>query len=332
LDRRTPIAALACSLLLILSARASAQVDVPARPKITTASAVRVRTAPEVGAGEVTRLKLGTVVSAESRTGEQSEIGGKRDYWYRVGLPGGGSGWVFGRLLADYDPARRSEIVGRVIAERLKAETMSFDDGADLYEFVSAALAEAAGPQARGELELARLRALGLAVSQMPDEVGQMSQPQRDFHKAHKGEIYHHEFAGGWAVNPEAYWGLETKYRGTEVGDRIAWEAAQALAQGECESDEVCQFLGVHGTDGRYLGLYPKGAHAGEALQNIAAALTSTELDASLKGTGGDVYAAQERTALKKALTELRAAVSKADGPEKAAVLKRLDQLSPRVP
>jgi hypothetical protein len=57
------------------------------RPKITTVSAMRVRRAPQVAAEEVTRLKLGTVVSAVARSPGQDTVGGKTDYWYRVGLP-----------------------------------------------------------------------------------------------------------------------------------------------------------------------------------------------------------------------------------------------------
>ena len=320
-----------CCLLILLGARADAQEGAPggARQKITTASAVRARTAPEVGAQEVVRLKLGTVVSADARSDAQAEIGGKKDYWYRVALPAGGSGWVFGGLLADYDPAAHRQVARRIIAERLKAETMTFDDGADLYAFVSDALADAAGPQEKGELELARLLALGLAVAQLPAEPGQMSPAQRDFHGAHKREIYHHEFAGGWAVNPEAFWALEARHRGTEAGDRIAWAAAQALRQGECEGDEDCDFLSAQETQGKYLGLYPKGAHAQEALGNIAQALSAPGVEESLRRKGGDQYVAQARAALKKALAELRAAVAKADGAEKAAILRRLDQLAP---
>ncbi|HYP52431.1 MAG TPA: SH3 domain-containing protein, partial [Pyrinomonadaceae bacterium] len=109
-----------------------------ARPKMTTASAVRARTEPHASAPEVTRLKLGTLINAVARTAEQAEVGGRKDYWFRVELPGGGSAWVFGALLADYDPARKSDIVRRVIDERLKVESMSFEDGVDFYNFVSA--------------------------------------------------------------------------------------------------------------------------------------------------------------------------------------------------
>lgn len=298
-----------------------------ARAKIVRVSAVRARSAPQVGAQEVTRLKLGTVLSASARSAEQAEVGAKTDYWYRVELPGGGRGWVFGGLLADYDPARRDEAVRGIVEERLKTETMSADDALDFYNFVEGALAGAGGAL-KGELELARLHALGRAVGAMGETMdGKPTNP--DFVKAHQRELYHHEFAGGWAVEPERFWELEARYRATPLGDRIAWDASQALYQGECESDEVCQFIGLQGTEGRYLGLYPKGAHASEALQNLQRALESQELDASLKSKNPDKYAAQERASLRKALSELRASALKTDAPEKAAVLQRLNTLLP---
>lgn len=320
----------ACCLFVALAAPARAQ-EVSlggARQKITTASAVRARTAPDTTADEVTRLKLGTVLSADARSAEETEVGSRKDYWYRVALPGGRQGWVFGGLLIDYDPARREEIVRRIVGERSKAESMSFDDGVDFYDFVEGVLAGAGGA-ARGELELARLHAVNFAAGAMgTDDKGRPTKPE--FQKAHEREIYYHELAGEWAVKSEAFWELEKKYRGTPLGDRIAWDAANALYPGECESDEVCQFLRLQDTQGQYLGLYPKGAHAAEALQNIKEALASQELDASLKNKSNEQYARQEREALQKALAELRAAVSKAEAPEKAEVLRRLEQLSPR--
>lgn len=331
MSRPTKLSTLAVfSLLIIFGVNASAQ-EVSlggARPKITNASSVRARTAPETGAAEVTRLKLGTVLSADARTAEQMEVGSKKDYWYRVALPGGQQGWVFGALLADYDPARRDETVRRIIEERLSVEEMNAADSLDLYNFVEGALAEARGA-ARGEYERERLQALNRAVGAMgTDEKGRLT--NAEFQKAHEREIYYHELAGGWGVKPEAFWELETKHHGTPLGDRIAWDAANALYPGECESDEVCQFLRLQDTEGRYLNLYPTGTHAAEVLQNLKEALASQQLDDSLKNKGGDRYVREEQEALRKALAETRAAVSKATAPEKTDILRRLEQLSTR--
>jgi len=297
--------------------------------KITAASNVRARSGPQTSAPEVTRLKLGTVVGAVARSPEEAEIGGRRGHWFLVNLPGGGTGWVFGGLLADYDPARRREIVRRIVEERLKAETMTFDEGTDLYNFASSVVAEAASADERARLELLRLRALDRSVRPVPYEERERA-PYRDWLKAHEREIVFHELAGNFQISSEALWELEKKHRAAgKAADEIAWAAAENPTLGECEGDAVCDFLRTADTDGRYLGLYPNGAHAAEALERIEAVLAPAELRTRANSRGGDEYQAEEREAIRKAVAALRLAVSKASAPRKAAVLRRLDQLLP---
>src|ERR1044072_5914150 len=103
---------LVLTLALFAFARAgiaSAQTDEikleAAQPKITTVSAMRARKAPQVATDEIMRLKLGTVVSAVARSANQDTIGGKTDYWYRVTLPDGVTGWLFGGVVLACDCA-----------------------------------------------------------------------------------------------------------------------------------------------------------------------------------------------------------------------------------
>lgn len=328
----TPLSLAAVCLLAALSLAAPAAAQEVSlggeRQKITTASNVRVRTGPETAAQEVTRLKFGTVVTASARTAEQVELAGKREHWYKVALPAGESGWVFGGFLADYDAARGAEVTRQLIAERLKAETMTFNDGVDLYDFVSARIAETKDAGARGELELQKLLALGRAAGSVaPDE--RERSPYREFLKSHEQELYFHELAGAIAVRSDLFWALERKYHGTPAGERIAWEAAENLTPGECESDEVCQLFRLHETHGLYLGLYPTGAHAAEALGYYETALSSEQVGELLRGRGGDKYVVEQRAELRKILPEVRARVSKTNDPRKAAILKRLDSLAP---
>jgi uncharacterized protein YgiM (DUF1202 family) len=327
----TPISPAALCLLAALAAASAPAQEVPlggARQKITVASNVRVRTGPDVAAQEVARLKFGTVLTASARTAEQVEIAGKREHWYKVASPAGEAGWVFGGFLADYDAARGAEIARRIIAERLKAETMTFNEGVDLYNYVTARISEAKEGEGRGELELQRLLALGRAVGPIqPDE--RERPPYRDFLKAHERELYFHELAGGMAVRSEIFWALEREYHGTAVGERIAWEAAENLEPGECESDEVCQFIRLHETHGRYLSLYPDGPRAAEVLGSYETALDSEQVRETLRGRGGDEYVVEARAMLRKALAELRARLAKTSAPQKAAVLRRLDSLAP---
>src|SRR5687768_497353 len=86
-----------------------------AQSKITTVSAMRMRKTPHVNAEEVTRLKLGTVVNAIARSVNQDTISNKTDYWYRVNLQNGQSGWLFGGLLRDYAAAQRPQLLREII-------------------------------------------------------------------------------------------------------------------------------------------------------------------------------------------------------------------------
>jgi hypothetical protein len=329
MNRRTTTVSVAiCCLTITLAVSVCAQ-EVKlsaAQSKITTASAVRVRIGPEVAAEEITRLKLGTVVSAVARTAEDSEIGGKKDYWYRINLPGAQSGWIFGGLLKDYSTARREETFREIIGERLKAESMSFDDGIDLYNFASNAVVQTKSLKLKGEFELLKLLALSRSLNGIPFDKRERA-PYRDWLRAHEPETVYSEPSGDWLVRSELFWNLERKYHGVPIAERIAWEAAQNPLPGECESDEVCQFLYVNVTEGQYLRLYPNGAHAGEALKNLEEALASEELASTLKSKSRDNYAVMQREDLIKALAGLRLTLSKSSSPENTALLKKLNQL-----
>ena len=114
--------------MLILSARQDeVKLDV-GQAKITIVSAMRARRAPQTSAEEVTRLKLGTVVNPVARSANQETINGKTDYWYRVNLPNGETGWLFGGLLLDYNTGQRNELLRQIIEARLKAENTDFAD------------------------------------------------------------------------------------------------------------------------------------------------------------------------------------------------------------
>ena len=89
--------------------------------------------------------------------------------------------------------------------------------------------------------------------------------------------------------------------------------------------DEVCEFFLSEG-EIRYLSLYPTGAHAAEALKNLAEALTDQVITFA-NDKGGDKYAVEQRTDLKKLLTSLRLAVSKTATPEKNEVVKKLERI-----
>jgi hypothetical protein len=291
--------------------------------RITTVSAMRARKAPQVTAEEVVRLKLGTVVNAVARSTNQDTIGGKTDYWYRVDLPNGQSGWLFGGLLLDYSASKRQELMRQIIEARLKAENTEFADRQEIYNLAVSSLNEAKDINARAEFELLKTLALANWAQSVPYENDKP--PYREWVKAHAAEVVSNEFAGGYQMRADVLWNLEKKYHTLPIAERIAWEASQMLPPSDCESDEVCDFFLSEG-EIKYLSLYPAGAHAPEALKNITEALTD-EVIKFANDKGGDKYAAEQRTELKKLLASLRIAIAKTSAPEKNELMKKLERI-----
>ena len=293
------------------------------QPKITTVAAMRVRKAPQVTAEEVQRLKLATVVNAIARSSNQDTIGGKTDYWYRVNLPNGETGWLFGGLLLDYNPRQRHELLRQIIEARLKAENTEFPDRQETYNLAVNSISEVKDVNTRAEFELLRLLALANWAETVPAHLAHQS-PNREWLKTHNAEVMLNEFAGIYNLRSEMLWNLETKYHDLPIADRIAWEAAQNPQPSDCEGDEVCGFFRGAG-EIKYLELHPTGSHAVEALRNLTESLTEQVISAA-NSKGGDTYA-EDRTALIKMLTSLRLAAAKTNAAEKAELLKKLEKI-----
>ena len=131
--------------------------------KITTVSAMRARKSPQVSGEEVVRLKLGTVVNAIARSANQDTVASKTDYWYRVTLPNGDTGWLFGGLLLDYNASKRHELIRQIIEARLKVENTDFADRQEIYNLAASSVPEAKDVSTRAEFEL--LKTLAVANS-----------------------------------------------------------------------------------------------------------------------------------------------------------------------
>jgi hypothetical protein len=309
---------------LLLAQTAEIKLDA-VQPRITSVSAMRVRRAPQVTAEEIVRLKLGTVVNAVARSTNQDTIGGKTDYWYRVGLPGGETGWLFGGLLLDYSAGQRQQVLRQIIEARLKAENTDFADRQEIYNLAASAITEAKDVGTRAEFELLKVLATANSALAIPFE-GTNKSPYREWLKAHAGELEYNEFAGGHQLRAEVLWNLERKHHTLPIADRIAWEAAEMLPPSDCEGDEVCHVFLYEG-EIKYLSLHPAGTHAAEALKNLTELLTD-EVIRFTNGKGGDKYAVEQRSDLRKLLTSLRLVVAKTSTPEKAELVKRLERVT----
>jgi hypothetical protein len=294
--------------------------------KITTVSAMRVRRAPQAGAEEVVRLKLGTVVDAFARSADKDTVGGKTDYWYRVNLPNTETGWLFGGLLLDYNPRERTQLVRQIIEARLKAENTDFADRRELYNLAASSITEARDVNTRAEFELLKLLALANWATTVSNS-GDDKSRYREWLKAHGAEVIQNEFAGGYNLRTGVLWNLEKKYHALPIAERIAWAAVQNPEPSDCEGDEVCYFFRFSGAI-RYLGLHPNGAHASQALKDLTELLTDDVIKTA-NAKGGDQYDVEARRDLRKLLASLRLALAKVSAPEKFELLKKLQRVTP---
>ena len=325
---RSVIFAISLLTLLYVSPLVSQEGEIKldsAQEKITTVSAMRVRKAPQITADEVRRLKLGTVVSASARSTQQETISGKTDYWYRVNLANGETGWLFGGLLLDYNAQQRTDLLRQIVEARLKAENTEFADRQEIYELAARAISETTNTNTRAEFELLKLLALANWAASFPNHLSDKS-PYREWLKTHNAQVILNEFAGSYNLRTELLWNLERKYHSLPIADRIAWEAAQNPRPSDCEGDEVCHLFLYEG-EIKYLSVHPNGTHATEAIKNLTAALTD-EVIRRANDKGGDQYAVEERTQLRKLFVSLRLAIAKTSVAEKTELLKRLNRVA----
>jgi hypothetical protein len=328
-------AAAGASLRLILAAAALAFAFAPharagqaAPQRITTASNVRLRGAPDTGSEEVGRLQLGTVVEELERSQEKAKVGDAEDFWHMVAVPGGARGWVFGGLTAPFDPARREEIYTRLASERADKADATFADSSELVRFAERAAKEVAGREARAVLEFARLRALAQSVKFLASGE-QQSEAYKQWAAEHESEIVYSEPSGEWYVRAELLWDLQAKYKDLPLAERVAWEAAQTPLPGECEGDLTCNLYYMTMTTGRYLKLYPRGAHSADALKSLGEMLDAVVEDMRSDNPVHEVPSGEDAD-FSKSLAELRAQLTPAGTPEAARLLKQLDAIERR--
>jgi hypothetical protein len=196
--------------------------------------------------------------------------------------------------------------------------------------FLDRATGEVKSRNALAELELARLVALARSLAAVPFEQLN-SRPFKSWTDEREKEIVYSEPAGQWYVNSNAFWSLQSKYGDLPLAERIAWEASQTPLPGECEGYLPCYIYRETETSGRYLKLYPRGAHADAALAELAESLGYITED--LRGSN-PVYEVprEDRASFRKSVAALRAQLALVPAAKKARVLGHLDAIAKRFP
>ena len=323
------------ALLLFIAAHAAAASpasfrQAPARKLIVTAAGARLRERPETAAAETGRLTLGAVVDELERSAEKSKVGSSEEFWHLVSAPGGARGWVFGGLVSPFDASRRDAVYLKLTGERLANSAATFADLSELVRFLDRATREVKGRDMLVELELARLVALARALAAMPFE-HLSEQPYKSWTDEREKEVVYSEPAGQWYVRSELFWNLQRKYAGLPAAERAAWEGAQTPMPGECEGYLPCYLYMEIESNGKYLKLYPRGAHADAALAAVSEMLGQI-VESFREGNSPYEVPHDDRANFRQSMAALRAQLAPVPAAKKARVLGQLEAIAKRFP
>ncbi len=299
--------------------------------RVTSASSVRVRATPSTSGTVVETLSIGVVLDEVGRSPAPQKVGSQEDYWYKVALPSGKQGWVFGGLTKAVDPNRLDTAYVEITRDRLANDVvaLTFADWTDLVAFLDRAAGSVSSKEARGELEMARLVAVGNALMATPIEQ-QNRAPYKPWRDKLKTKVVYSEPAAQWLVEADEFWTVQSRYADTTVGDRLAWDAANASLPGECEGDVSCTLSAYNLTAGRYVKLYPKGQHTDEAIGRLVEIVEGALKDG--QETGYYVPTEPEyQEPMRKDLAEARAAVSASSGARRDEALALIGQLDAKL-
>jgi len=326
--RPTRIGSCVLSILILLLFSASfafAQAD-PLQTRITTASGVRVRTAPQTAAEEVTRLPIGTILTPMERVGSKEKIGSVEEYWYRIKTPDSKEGWVFGGLTGPLQTGAEEAAYLKIARDRLQVQNPVFADMVDLFEFLTRVSNAATGAK-KPELELDRLLALQKVLTAIPVQDHDQAKYKK-WVKDHDSDVIYSEPGGQWMVKSVLFWDLQKKYARLPIGEQIAWAGAQNPLPGECEGFMDCELGYFNLTSGRYLNLYPSGAHAEEALSQLSEDITRMMEDLKQRS---DALQVSDKSDFHKEMGLAKATIEKTNSPRKRKLIEDLNQIEARI-
>jgi len=230
---------------------------------ITSASNVRLRSAPGTDAATVAMLPLGTELSLTSPD--------RMEGWIPVRTLGeeAQQGWVDGSLILPVSAATYPDVVAGLIAGRLAREGDGFGARVELLDLIESALQRDWSPDDAAHLELQRLRALQGVLATIPFRRLRWEEPVREWVASRSDEIRYNEPGGHWIIRHELILALDDEHRSTDAADEIAWFAVTNGLGGECEGHLVCYMQWVDKLQGEYLRREPGGRYVEEAAARV---------------------------------------------------------------
>jgi Bacterial SH3 domain len=190
---------------------------------ITTASNVRLRSAPETTASIVAELPLGTELVAVAHTRGTEP-------WYHVRTDDGRDGWVLGSLTTPIDPDHKEKTLDSILKARLNSGG-SFAARVQLFGFIERTYEGLTDREARGRFALYRLRSINDVFLAVPSGVRDRdvdvqppgAAPYGGWIRAHRDAARWDEPGGRWMVDPEYARAVHEAHRQSDAADDIGW-------------------------------------------------------------------------------------------------------------
>ena len=287
-------------------------------------------------------MGVGTRLSVLGQTKKAAGFDGIPELWYRVQIPGGQRGWIYGAYTLPLNPEQLGDSLRHLARQRLEAGGLDFLDFQDLCLFLRREAFSVRDPSLAAELELQSYRALRKSLEAVPFRQSGRS-PYREWLQSETLRIIYNSPAGAWIIHSASLWDLQKRYSSLPIAEEIAWEAATNQLAGECEGYLPCYLYRLNSMEGRYLGLYPNGAHAGQAMESLLHELWRLNRETGQPVAGCpasdaldgwmsiDSIDPKDFPTLRKDLASLRAAVAATSEPPRDDVLRLLDSLWERI-
>ncbi len=290
-----------------------------AAQRLITGAGVRVRAEPSAKSAEIMKLHFGDVLEQLDKSAKPETIGKKQDHWYKLRLPNGSSGWVFGGFTTDYSEDNREKIYRRIVSERLAQDTQNAADWLELFEFIDRILPTLSSKEDKPYFELGHLNALQkyLDFCRIMSLEGLESVPSI---RSLASQLIYNEPGASFLISRDLYWDLFQRYREHPYADELAFAAAKQPLPGETEGYPPAIVYNIWETCGRYLEVMPRGTHAEETVTRIGESLVFTDED--LNQVKGD-----EIKRMKNDLSRLQKVVQSTDTKSRDATLKVIAEL-----